>query len=301
MTTVGFIGLGNIGAPMAAQIAKAGLRLVVHDLQRDAAAPLLAEGATWADSPRELAQECRVVLTSLPGPPQVEAVVTGADGLLAGARNGDVHADLTTNSFEMAKKIAAIEAEKGVHYLDAPVSGGGMLASVGAVSVMASGPRAGFERATDAFQAIGDPEKIFHISEEVGAGTLVKLINNAIFLVGGVVAQEALVLGAKGGIETGELLKVLQASSASLYLGLAGMFAQRDFDNAFFTLDLATKDLSLAVESAKGLGVDLSVMEAARDLYAKTQAIGDGKKVFFSTLETIEKAAGTRVEPPSQE
>lgn len=300
MTTIGFIGLGAIGAPMATQIAKAGHRLLVHDLRRAAAEPLLAEGAQWVGSARELAEECRVVLTSLPGPPQVEAVVCGPDGLLAGARDGDVHADLTTNSLEMAQKIAAIETEKGIQYLDAPVSGGGMLASVGAVSVMASGPRAAFDAARPAFEAIGDPEKIFHISDEVGAGTLVKLINNAIFLVSGVVAQEALVLGAKGGIETGELLKVLQASSASMYLGLAGMFAQRDFDNAFFTLDLATKDLSLALESAKGLGVDLSVMAAARDLYARTQADGHGDKVFFSTLRTLEETAATEVAPPRE-
>src|SRR5690349_15437137 len=121
---VGFIGLGTMGAGMASNIQKAGYELVVNDLREDAASPHLAAGAEWADSPREVAARCEVVLTSLPGPPEVRAVALGPDGLLEGLRPGSAYFDLSTNSPTLLRELHATFLERGVHVFDSPVSGG---------------------------------------------------------------------------------------------------------------------------------------------------------------------------------
>ncbi|HEY4912008.1 MAG TPA: NAD(P)-binding domain-containing protein, partial [Methylomirabilota bacterium] len=121
---VGFIGLGIMGASMASNLIKGGYEVVVHDIRRDAAAPHLAAGATWADTPRKVAEATEVVLTSLPGPPEMESVALGQDGLLSGMARGKVYFDLTTNSPSVVRRVHGVFAEKGVHLLDAPVSGG---------------------------------------------------------------------------------------------------------------------------------------------------------------------------------
>src|SRR5437763_1545120 len=121
---VGFIGLGTMGASMAANLQKAGYRLIVHDARRQAAAPHLGAGATWAATPRDVANASEVIFTSLPGPAEVEAVALGPDGLLAGIHRGDAYFDLSTNARAIVQKLHAAFAEKGVQFLDAPVSGG---------------------------------------------------------------------------------------------------------------------------------------------------------------------------------
>lgn len=290
---IGFIGTGTIGEPMARQILRAGHRLAVHDLRREAAASLISEGAVWAQSPREVGERCRLVLTSLPGPPEVEQVVGGPNGLLAGARAGDTHVDLTTNSYAMARRVADLERQRGVRYLDSPVSGGRFFAEQGKLTVMVSGETIAFEAAKPALEAIG--EKIFHLGEDVGTATLVKLANNAIFLASGLIFQELIVMVAKAGLDVDRVMEVLESSSAAVYTGLADMTLGRDFDNAFFTLRLANKDLSLALDSARDLGVDMPVTSAAQRLYEKANQMGLGEKVFFATLKALEEEAGTEV------
>jgi 3-hydroxyisobutyrate dehydrogenase-like beta-hydroxyacid dehydrogenase len=294
MAEIGFVGTGTIGAPMARRLLAAGHALVACDLDPAALAPVLEAGASRAASPREVASRCEVVFTSLPGPAEVEAVVLGEDGLLAGAGPGAVHVDLSTSSVPAVRRLAEAEASAGVALVDAPVSGGRAGAEQGTLTVMASGDREAFERVSPLFDAFA--KSVFHLGES-GSGTLVKLVNNAIFLCAGLVAQEGFVLGAKAGLDPARLLEVLKQSSGGMYAGLIEMTLRRGFDDVFFSLALAEKDVSLAVASAKEAGSPVRVIEAAHDLYARALRRGLGDKVFFSTLLELEEEAGVRVPP----
>jgi 3-hydroxyisobutyrate dehydrogenase-like beta-hydroxyacid dehydrogenase len=292
MEAIGFIGTGTIGGPMARRLLETGHRLVVHDLRPEAVKALADAGAAVAASPREVAGRCRIAMTSLPGPAEVEAVVRGEDGILAGARTGDVHVDLSTSSWAMVRRLAELEAHAGVSLLDAPVSGGAAGAAQGTLTVMASGERAAFERVEPALRALG--KHVFHLGES-GAGTLVKLANNAIFLCAGLVVQEVFVLGAKAGLEPARLLEVLRTGSAGIYLGLAELFLRRGFETPIFQLALAEKDVALALDSARELAVPMPVTSAAHQTYLQALAQGHGREVFFATLRALERAAGTEV------
>jgi 3-hydroxyisobutyrate dehydrogenase-like beta-hydroxyacid dehydrogenase len=290
---VGFIGTGTIGAPMAKRLLDAGHALVVCDRSDAAAAPLVAAGAKRASTPREVAAACRVVFTSLPGPAQVDEVATG---LLEAARPGDVHVDLSTSAFDAVRALAAREAAAGVHLVDAPVSGGAMGASQGTLTVMASGERAAFERIEPLLAAFG--KNIFYLGAS-GNGTLTKLVNNAIFLCGGLLVQETFAMAAKAGLDPSRLLEVVQKSSGAVYANMAKLLLSHRFDNPFFQLALAEKDVALALASAKGLGVPMPVIEAAHDTYARALAMGFGPKLFAATLLAVEDAAGVTVPPLS--
>jgi 3-hydroxyisobutyrate dehydrogenase len=290
---IGFVGTGTMGAPMAHRILAAGHALVVHDIRREAGADLVAAGALWADSPAAVAAEADIVCTSLPGPAEVEAALTGARGILAGMRAGALHVDLSTVSFAAARRFAALAAGAGTRHLDAPVSGGVFKARSGTLTVMASGAPDAFEAARPVLDAIG--ERVFYLGAEAGAGTLAKLVNNAIFLCSGLLAQEGVALAAKAGLDAARLLEVLQASSAAVYTAMLPLTLGREFDDAFFTLDLATKDVALALESAGALDVPMPVTAAAHETYVRARALGLGSKVFFATLRAIEEAAGVEL------
>ena len=153
---VGFIGLGTMGASMASNLQKAQYKLVVHDIRRASAEPHMDAGAEWADSPAKLAAECDVIFTSLPGPKEVEAVAMGADGLIGAMRRGAAYFDLSTNSPTLVRQIAAAFAEKGIHMLDAPVSGGPAGARSGRLALWVGGEREVFDRHKKVLDAIGD-------------------------------------------------------------------------------------------------------------------------------------------------
>jgi len=269
----------------------------VCDRAPAATAPLLAAGATGAATPREVAAACRVVFTSLPGPREVEEVATGPGGLLEGARAGDVHVDLSTSALGAVRALAAREAAAGVHLVDAPVSGGAMGAAQGALTVMASGERSAFERVEPLLGAFG--KHVFYLGDS-GNGTLTKLVNNAIFLCGGLLVQETFAMAAKAGLDASRLLEVVQKSSGSAYAGLAKLLLGRGFDNAFFTLALAEKDVGLALDSARGLDVPMPVIEAAHGTYRRALELGLGQKLFAATLLAVEDAAGVEVPPPAK-
>src|SRR6267154_6311893 len=153
---VGFVGLGTMGSRMAANVQKAGLKLLVHDLHRQAASHHLAAGAIWADSPRALAGEADVIFTSLPEPSDVEAVALGPDGLIAGIKPGAAYFDLSTNSPSVVKKLSAAFAEKGAHMLDAPVSGGPAGAASRKLAIWVGGNESVFNQHKAVRDAIGD-------------------------------------------------------------------------------------------------------------------------------------------------
>ncbi|HZQ36061.1 MAG TPA: NAD(P)-dependent oxidoreductase, partial [Dehalococcoidia bacterium] len=285
---VGFIGLGNMGNPMARNLIRAGHQLIVYDLREHAAANLIELGARWADSPKAVAEQCRVVFTSLPGPPEVERVVLGPDGVLAGAASGSVLFDLSSNAPPVIRRIAAQAADRGVTVLDAPVSGGVSGAEKATLAVMVGGERAAFEAHRELLGAIG--ANVFHLGP-VGNGSIVKLMNNLIALSIGPLLDEAVVVGAKAGIPPTTLFEVMSVSSAGpLVRGLPRLF-RRNFEDASFALALARKDVGLAVGAGRDLGVPMPVAAAVEQVYEWAKGNGLGDKNSLATLLLYEQAA----------
>ena len=174
---IGFIGLGNMGGPMALNLIKAGHSLIVNDVRREAAASHLSLGAKWAASPREVARESELILTSLPGPREVEAVALSVDGIIHGVVTGTIFADLSTGSPTMMRKLYAAFQDKGVHVLDSPVSGGVWGAQRGSLQVMVGGDEGIYNEVKGVLKAIGD--KVGYMGP-IGAGTIAKLVHNMI-------------------------------------------------------------------------------------------------------------------------
>ena len=209
---IGFIGTGNMGNPMAANLIRAGHQLTVHDLRREAATNLLEMGADWADSPRGAVPGNDAVLTSLPVPRDVEAVVLGEGGILEGASSGTVIFDLSTNSPTVVRRLHETCAERGVTLLDSPVSGGTYGAAAGTLAVMVGGDRATFDRFEATLSAVGS-----HVvyCGDIGAGSVCKICNNLMSMGIGVLLSEALTLGVKAGVDLGTLADVIAHSSGS--------------------------------------------------------------------------------------
>ena len=285
----GFIGTGNMGNPMAGNMLKAGNSLIVHDAKDAAAANLLELGGKWADSPRAVAEQTGVIFFSLPGPPEIEAVLTGANGVLAGAKPGSIVFDLSTQGPATAKRMAAVAAERGVTYLDAPVSGGVGGARAGTLAVMVGGDRAAFDAYKPLLDAIGT--NVFHMGE-VGAGSTVKLMNNLIALAVQPLIQEAVITGIKAGIAPEKLYEVMSVSSAqNVVRGLPRML-EHDFDTIQFALALANKDVGLAVQLGRELGVPMPVASAAHAVYQWAMGKGYGVKNTGATMLLYEEATG---------
>ncbi|MCY3922493.1 MAG: NAD(P)-dependent oxidoreductase [Chloroflexi bacterium] len=289
---IGFIGTGNIGNPMARNLIEAGHQLVVYDLRPEVMESLLELGADSAESCAEVASRCSIVVSSLPGPPEIEAAITSADGILAGASPGDIHVDLSSNSITTVRRLAQLEADAGVSYIDAPVTGGVPGAEAGTLTVLGSGDANAFERVRPLLDHIGS--NIFHLGE-AGSGCLFKLLNNVIILCGNQIVQEALVLGTKAGLDPEDLVDKLRLGTARPYMGLAPYLLGKRFDNPSFTLRLAEKDVSLAIEAARANQVPMPVANAAHQTYLRALSAGLGEQSFLATLQALEAAAGTEI------
>ena len=257
---IGFIGLGNMGGGMAANVLRAGHDLTVHDLRREAATPLLENGASWADTPAEVAAASDVVLTSLPGPREVEAIALGDSGVLEGSTSGKVYIDLSTSSPTLIRSIAEDFAAKGVSVLDAPVSGGPVGARTGRLAVMVGGDREVYERVKPALDAIGD--KVSYIGP-IGSGSIAKLMHNCIGYGLQTIVAECLTLGVKAGVDPEPLFEAISNGSVGRGSSFANTypntFLAGNFDPPSFALRLAHKDVSLALELAREYGVPMSV------------------------------------------
>ena len=292
---IGFIGLGNMGGPMALNLMKAGHALVVNDLRPEAAKPHLDKGATWAASPRETAQGAELILTSLPAPPDVDRVARGDDGIIHGALPGAIYADLSTGSPTLIRKIHADFQAKGIHMLDAPVSGGVIGAQRGTVQVMVGGDRAIYERAKDVFAAIGKPGYM----GEIGCGTIAKLVHNMISLCSRAVVAEAFTLGVKAGVRPEALLEAVRGGSFGqgnlLSQVMPSVVFKGDFDTVRFALKLARKDLGLATELAREYNVPMALAALVEQDMITALGRGWGDKDSPSPFMLQEERAGVKV------
>jgi 3-hydroxyisobutyrate dehydrogenase len=243
---IGFIGLGTMGRHMASNLMKAGHALVVHDTRREATAPHQNAGAVWADTPRAVAEASEVVFTSLPGPPEVEAVALGEQGLVAGLAAGKVYFDLTTNSPTLVRRVHELFKARGVHMLDAPVSGGPRGAESRRLALWVGGERAVFERYKPVLDDIGD--QAYYVGP-IGAGSIAKLVHNCAGYVIQTALAEVFTMGVKAGVDPLSLWKAVRQGAGGrrrTFDGLADQFLPGRFEPPAFALRLAHKDVTLA-------------------------------------------------------
>jgi 3-hydroxyisobutyrate dehydrogenase len=290
---LGFIGTGHMGAPMAANLLAAGHGMLVYDLARDATAPLEEAGAVRAKSVAEVGEGGEFVFLSLPGPPEMEAVVTGPDGLLGAMERGNTLVDLTTNSPQLVARIAAEAAQRGVDFLDAPVSGGVRGARKGTLAVMVGGERATFEKCEPLLRAIGS--NVFYVGA-AGAGNVAKLVNNMLAFCAMMANAEALALGAKAGVDPHALWEIVKASSGNSFTWEHGGRAiLRDRLAPTFTTRLACKDIGLATELAHQLGAPVPMGERAQALLEQYRTSGFEEQDVLASIRALEEQTGARV------
>jgi 3-hydroxyisobutyrate dehydrogenase len=293
---VGFIGLGTMGAHMARNLQKAGTKLVVHDARRAAAEPHLAAGAVWADTPRQVAEAAEVVFTSLPGPPEVEAVALGADGLLPAMRKGTAFFDLSTNSPTVVRRIHAAFAERGLHMLDAPVSGGPKGAETGKLALWVGGERAIFDRHKPLLDAMGDRARYVG---PIGAGSVAKLVHNCAGYALQTVLAEVFTLGVKGGVDPLALFEAVRQGATGrrrTFDGLIDQFLPNVYDLPAFALRLAHKDVTLATALGRELGVPMRLSNLT--LEEMTEAMNRGWAARDSRVAMLlqQERAGVSIE-----
>ena len=260
---VGFIGLGTMGGRMATNLQKAGYKLVVHDLHRQSASHHLNAGAIWAESPRALAAQVDVMFTSLPEPADVEGVALGPDGLAAGVKPGAAYFDLSTNSQSVVKKLNAAFAEKGAHMLDAPVSGGPSGAASRKMAIWVGGDEATFKKFKPVLEAMGD--KPAYIGP-IGSATVAKLVHNMSGYAITCALAETFTMGVKAGMDPLALWEAVRQGVGGRRLtfdGLLDQFLPGKYDPPNFALKLATKDVMLATQLGRELGVPMRICNLA--------------------------------------
>jgi len=281
---VGFIGLGTMGASMAANLQKAGHELVVHDIRRAAAERHLAAGAVWADTPKALAEQSEVIFTSLPGPPEVEQVALGPNGLLAGMREGTAYFDLSTNSPTLVRELNRRFSEKHVYMLDAPVSGGPRGAASG--------------RHKKVLDAIGDQARYIG---PIGAGSVAKLVHNCAGYAVQCVMAEVFTMGVKAGVEPLALWEAVRQGAGGrrrTFDGLVDQFLPNKYDPPAFALRLAHKDVTLATQLGRELKVPMHMANLALD--ELTAALNRGWENRDSRVAMLlqQERAGVKIEVP---
>jgi 3-hydroxyisobutyrate dehydrogenase-like beta-hydroxyacid dehydrogenase len=292
---IGFIGLGTMGAKMAASLQRAGYSLVVHDVRREAAAAHLAAGAVWADSPRQVAEAAEVVFTSLPAPADVEDVALGEGGLLNGMRPGGAYFDLSTNSPSLVRQIHAAFAGRGAHMLDAPVSGGPRGAASGKLAIWVGGEEKIFDQYRAVLDAIGDQARYVG---PIGAATVAKLVHNCAGYTLQRALSEVFTMGVKAGVEPLALWEAVRQGAlgrSRTFDGLPAHFLPGVYDPPDFALRLAHKDVTLA--TALGREVDVPMPMANLALAELTTALNRGWAERDSRVAMLlqEERAGVQI------
>ena len=293
---VGFIGLGTMGASMALNLRKAGYDMTVSDIRRDAGGPHLEAGAKWVETAREVAAASDVVFTSLPGPKEAEAV---GNEMLEAMPKGAVWFDLSTNSPTVVRRLHARFAEKGISMLDAPVSGGPHGAKSGKLALMIGGDKAVFEKHRQVLDAIGD--QILYIGP-IGAGSVAKLVHNCAGYMIQTALAEVFTMGVKAGVDPLDLWAAVRQGSLGrqrTFDRLGRQFLQGSFDPPDFALNLALKDVTLATELGRELGVPMRV---ANMTHAEmTEALNRGWAHRDSRVPMLlqEERAGVEIKVPA--
>jgi len=287
---VGFIGLGNMGAPMAGFVRTAGFALTVHDLRREAATPLLDQGAVWADSAKDVAARCDVICVCVQGPPEMRAVATG---VLEGVRAGAVVIDLTTNAPDIVREVGAALAARGATLLDAPIDGGREGALEGQVTLFVGGDEAVLRRVKPVLDTFA--KSVVWVGA-LGAGSITKLVHNALAMSIDLLLAECLTLGAKAGVAVPRLVEAFRegnivSHNMTFTKRMPATLFRGDFA-ARFALSLAHKDFRLTSDLAAEHGVPTRLLDLCEQELAEAmrRGWGDQDRIKASTLQ--EERAG---------
>lgn len=295
---VGFIGLGTMGAGMALNLRKAGHDLLVHDIRKESAQRHIAEGAVWADGVSDIGRNCDVVFTSVPGPKEMQQV--GVQ-LLGTMRRGSVWFDLTTNSPTVVREVYKRFAEKGVALLDAPVSGGPKGANSGKLAIYVGGDKDVFEKNRKLLDAIGD--QVMRVGE-IGAGNVAKLVHNCASLTTRMLIAEVFALGVKGGVDPLELWHAMRQGAigrSRTFDRIGDQYLQDTYEPPSFALRLAHKDLTLALDLGKDLGVPMKYAQCVMDDYQAALDRGWGDRDSRSPMQMVNERAGVRIKVSAED
>jgi 3-hydroxyisobutyrate dehydrogenase-like beta-hydroxyacid dehydrogenase len=290
---IGFIGLGNMGQPMARRLIEAGHKLIVYDTRNDAVAPLVALGAKLASSPQDVADRVETVMSSLPSLQISEKVATGEGGVIHGKRVKR-YVDLSTTGARVAAEICETLAKKNIVQIDSPVSGGVGGANKGTLAVMVSGPQADIDVVKDALSVLG---KVFVIGHKPGMAQTMKLANNFLSATAMAATSEAVAMGVKAGLDPVVMIDVINAGSGRTTAS-DGKFPQAILPRTFnygFTTALMLKDVRLCVDEARALDVPNHVMSAVLDQWELTNTEFGGDTDFTAIVKMIERRAGVIV------
>jgi 3-hydroxyisobutyrate dehydrogenase len=293
---IGCVGLGNIGRHLAANLVAAGFDVVVHDLHRTAAEPLEEAGATWAESPAAVAALCDAVVTCLPSVAAITTVVAGENGLLDGFRPGSTWIDMSTNDRHELLRLAGLLAERGVHTLEAPVTGGAHNASSATITVLVGGDEAEFQRFAPVFSAVGG--RVFYMGE-LGQAAVIKVITNMLAFIHIAATAEAYMLAARAGIDLRQAWEVIKASSGNSFIHetesttiLSGSY------DIGFSLDLSCKDLGFATQLGRELDVPLDIAATVEQLNIRARAAYGGGAGSPMVARLLEEACGLDLRAP---
>ncbi|NLU74039.1 NAD(P)-dependent oxidoreductase [Streptomyces sp. HNM0575] len=296
---IGFIGLGNMGRHMARHLIRAGHLVTVHDSRPEAAAEHLALGARWAATPAACAQGTEMLITMLPGPRVVEEVLLHG-GAASALTPGALWTDMSTSTPAAAERVAAeVLDARGVRRLDAPVSGMARGADAGTLQIFAGGTDDDFRASLAVFEAMGDPEKVLHVGPP-GTGYTVKLMINLLWFSHLVVTSEVLAMGAKAGVDLGVLRGSLLASPAASHFlenDIMSVLADGDYDDSF-AMALACKDLGLAVDVGRDLGVATELSALVEQIYRRSKAEHGDLAGEMSPVRLYEALAGREFRLP---
>ncbi|WP_372998938.1 3-hydroxyisobutyrate dehydrogenase [Marinobacter sp.] len=293
MAKITFIGLGNMGGPMASNLVKAGHEVTVFDLSEDAVAALVSEGAKTADTAHEAASGAECVITMLPAGQHVEAVYLGDDGLLAKLPAGTLVIDSSTIAPETARGVAEVARAKDIPFLDAPVSGGVGGAKAGTLTFICGGAEEAFSKAKSILEAMG--KNIFHAGDH-GSGQVAKICNNMLLAILMSGTSEALALGVKNGLDPAVLSEIMKQSSGGNWAlnvynpwpgVMEGVPASRNYEGGFL-VNLMTKDLGLAFDNAVKNQASIPMGSLARNLFQLHAGQGNGG-LDFSSIQRLYK------------
>src|SRR2546421_11963285 len=295
---IGFIGIGVMGRLMVLNLLKAGYRITIFARHPDKpeVQDVIDAGAKLASSPRAVATASDMVITMLPNSPEVDEVVSGPHGIFEGAHKKLIIIDMSTIAPTTSRMLAQLASTRGIHFLDAPVSGGSQGAADGTLTIMVGGDSEIFEQARPVLEAMGKKENIFHVGPN-GAGEIIKLVNNV--LCGAIAAAiaESFVLGVKAGADVDTMAKIIGVSTGASWQ-LANQFPLRAFNGSFqpgFMTDLLHKDLDLALDLAAENSTPTPITALSRQMYEMARAEGYGREDYTSLLKVLEQIVGVEV------
>jgi 3-hydroxyisobutyrate dehydrogenase-like beta-hydroxyacid dehydrogenase len=295
--SIGFIGVGNMGNPMAANLIKAGYPISVFDRDAHKAKNLVALGASLAPSIVELGKHSQVVICSLPGPAQVKEVMFGEEGLISVMKSGTTIIDTSTSSVELAQELTKLLEQKNVGFLEAPVTNAVDFAALGKLSIFVAGKQSDFDRHKPIFEVLG--EKIFYVGKP-GNGATIKLLTNLLWFTHAAVIGEALMLGAKADIPLEIVAQAIQSSAGNSWV------AQHDIPSIFaghydpsFSLALCCKDLDLVNQIARSQGFDLTMGQFVQKLFEEAKATYGESAAELHVVKLLEDKVGTYLRPSS--